>query len=224
MQLDIKKYSSNIFKMFNPNYNQYNFNEISNKILNQTVLVAANKKFRICEIEMYLNSESHPDTYTHSHKDQQSFGKFYFHKYSNNVYKSGTWKGLDIVLGDKSKYFGILIRSMVELDADNKEILNEFIEGPCRCVNKILEQFDSNNVSELFAKQFPNQTQIDFETNPQFKLEFSNNLGFEEIYEGPRIGLSDKYPEYMNKNYRYAIFTKKIKKNSKTFVKSQQIL
>ena len=40
--------------------------------------------------------------------------KLYFHKFKNGSYKEGTFKGMDISLGnsDKNIYFGILIWTM----------------------------------------------------------------------------------------------------------------
>ena len=78
--------------MFEENLTEQDFGKISTQILNQMVLVVKNKTFRICEIEMYLRTQFHPDLYVHSNPDQQNFGKFYFHKYANGTYKSGPKK------------------------------------------------------------------------------------------------------------------------------------
>lgn len=86
-------------QMFEGELTEKDFNDLSYKILNQSCLIVNGKVFRICEIEMYLHSESHPDEYVHCNPEQKSFGKFYFHKYATGTYKSGTWKGMDIVLG-----------------------------------------------------------------------------------------------------------------------------
>jgi hypothetical protein len=56
--------------LFDKNLNENNFLTISDKILNQIVLHVVNKKFRICEIEMYLKTLTHPDQYVHSNPDQ----------------------------------------------------------------------------------------------------------------------------------------------------------
>ena len=37
-------------------------------------------------------------------------------------------------------------------------------------------------------------------------------LDEEQMYKGPRIGLSDKYPEWRGINYRYVVMKNKIKK------------
>lgn len=197
--------------LFEQTYDHNDFEKIANIILNQLTLNVKNKKFRICEIEMYLRSDAHPDTYTHSNPDQQAFGKFYFHKYATGSFKSGTWKGIDIVLGGPDKFFGILIRSMMNLETC------EFVEGPCKCVNMILAQFGLTEVKELFQTDiYTGIKQIGL--NDAYICLNQTEMEKTKIYMGPRIGLSDKYPEYANKNYRYATFIEKIKKNRKTFV------
>lgn len=77
-------------ELFNENYTHEDFETISDLILNKMVLNSGNSKYRICEIEMYYKNNSHPDKYVHSNPDQKSYGKFYFHKYWNGAFKSGT--------------------------------------------------------------------------------------------------------------------------------------
>jgi len=194
--------------LFGQNLTSNEFGDISNQIMNCMVFRIKDKTFRICEIEMYLNNQTHNDPYVHSNQDQKNFGKFYFHKYSNGTYKSGTWKGMDIVLGNQDTYFGILIISIMDLDT------NTFIEGPCKCVNKLLEQFDCFDVNELFNKRANPNVQIDL-TDNWIRFEKNDLLEKKDIFVGKRIGLSDKYPEYQNKLYRYVIFENKIKKEKK---------
>lgn len=126
------------------------FLQISDLILNHTALFANRKMYRICEIEMYLCSEIHPDEFTHCHENQKSTGSWYFHRYNNGSYKAGTYKGMDIVIGNESAYFGILIRSIYDCTND------KFISGPCLCVNEIL-----GNYTEV----------IDFVNNGEYDLD-----------------------------------------------------
>lgn len=192
----------------------YDFTMIANKLLNQMVLKVNNKcTFRICEIEMYLKNQFHPDNYVHSNIDQQSWEKFYFHKYSNGTIKSGTWKGLDITLGntETNTYFGILIRSIYD------ESNGEFIEGPCKCVNKILELFECDDIKSLINLHFNPNEQVSI-YNDKLKISFDDNLIFQPIYVGSRIGLSGKYPDYASKLYRFCIYNNKIKKERKNLI------
>lgn len=167
---------------------------------------------------MYLRNDNHPDEYVHKNNDQLGFGIFYFHKYKNGTYKSGTCKGLDISMGDEktNTYFGILIRSIQNIQS------GEFVEGSCNCVNKMLEQFNNvKTVRELFDNYFPDIKQVSIFHN-LLKLDYKPDcLITQQIYKGPRIGLSDKYPEYKNRPYRFAIMKNNIKKMKKSLIEIQ---
>jgi 3-methyladenine DNA glycosylase Mpg len=206
---------------FDAIYLPSDFDQLAHHILNDLILVIDPpssvedgkmiKKFRICEIEMYYRNSAHPDEYVHGHRNQLNHSHFYFHRYNNGSYKAGTYKGLDITLGNENLYFGILIRSIEDTET------NEFIEGPCRVVNKLLDSFGVENVKEFMDKFFPGIDQIDI-FNPLLHLaEPTADTPFpeERIFRGPRIGLSAKYPEYRNRPYRYAIKTQKLKKERK---------
>lgn len=92
------------------------FAKVANQLLNGHVLWINSKPFRLLEIEFYLNSKNHPDTFTHGDPQQSKRGEWYFHKQGKN-YKSGTYKGLDIAFGqgDASRG-GILLRAMIPLN------------------------------------------------------------------------------------------------------------
>lgn len=174
------------------------FKEYAEKILNNTILKVKDKKYRICEIEMYYCNDEHPDKYTHCDVLQMEHNKFYPHRFGNKTYKSGTYKCMDIAFGDKKTqtYFGILIRSIENIDT------NEFYTGPCISVNEILSNYDMKEFKEFMEK---------YDIDKEFLLE-TQKLDHQDIFIGPRVGLGDKYPEYKEKKYRYAIKIKKIKK------------
>ena len=195
--------------MFKNNYTADDFDKLANYILNNITINSNGTKFRLCEIEFYYYNETHKDEYVHKSLDQKQYGKFYFHKFHNGTFKAGTFKGLDIVLGRSNTYFGVLIRSIKNIDT------SEFIEGSCNVANKLLSYFNVSNVKELFVQHYPDVEQISI-TDDKLKLE-KITLDLEPVYCGPRIGLSDKYPEFKDKNYRYAICIDKIKKQRKTF-------
>lgn len=192
--------------------NYHIFSELADQLLNHTLLIAQDKTYRICEIEFYYCGEDHKDLYTHCSDEQQLKCKFYFHKYKTGAYKAGTYKCMDITMSpDNKTYFGILIRSIYDIQE------NTFIEGPCRSLTELLKQF---NCSEV--KEFVNNKQLPLDIYDQTYGLFitdTNKLKQEQIYHGPRIGLSDKYPEFQNVKYRYAILISNIKKQRKTFVK-----
>ena len=144
----------------------------------------------------------------------QFFGRnnrFYFHKFGNGTYKSGTWKGLDICLGNQGSFFGVLIRSIAEIGADR------IIEGPCLSVNRILRHFSVGDVRTFVGQILEGKLDFDvYDDTKPIHLQRSLVLNREDIFSGPRIGLSDKWPEFKSRPYRFCIFRDKIKKNRKT--------
>lgn len=183
-----------------------NFNEIAEKILNQSCLMINDSPCRICEIEFYYYSNDHCDSYTHAHLDQLHWSKWYFHRFNNGTYKNGHYKGVDISIGDgKDSRGGILIRSIYD------PIDNIFIEGPCKVVNHILEKYLVNSISEFVDNQM--LSVIENQYNLILKdCEPGENQ--EKIFIGRRIGLSDKYPEFRDLKYRYVIGPVKKEKRS----------
>lgn len=195
-----------------------NFGFAANTILNNThICVTGNDgnvhTYRPTEIEFYYNGEGHKDHYTHGNADQLTKCKFYFHKFASGSYKSGTFKGMDITLSPDGKaYYGVLIRSVMDVNT------GEFIEGPCRVVNKFLCLFGFTSVAQFVKdKTIP----LDIYDTPEIHVihDCIKQDDTEPIYKGPRIGLNnDKYPDWRKKNYRCAIYIKKIKKEKKKFI------
>ena len=199
-----------MLKSFQPSHQ--NFIELADIILNKITLHANDKTFRICETEFYYCGPNHMDTYTHCSDEQRMNCKFYFHKYKTGSYKSGTYKGLDITMSpNKKTYFGCLIRSLYDVED------GVFIEGPCKSVNTILEQFGCKDVKEFVSdKELPLDI---YDDSYNFYIMDDDTMKMEQIFNGPRIGLSDKYPEFQNLRYRFATKISNIKKQRKTFQK-----
>lgn len=187
------------------------FDLIADKLLNRTAFEIAGCTHRLLEIEFYLNNEAHPDLYVHSNPDQLKLNKFYFHKFKNGTYKAGTFKGLDCTFGDTetNTYFGILLRAMINTETD------QVIEGPCNLVNYILKQYDVESIADLTENK-----NLSIRSN-SVDLIFTKTTDFElsDIWIAPRIGLSNKYPEYRSKPYRYVIFKHLIKKEKTKLIK-----
>lgn len=171
------------------------FPSMSEILLNHCYLKINNQKYRLVEIEYYLYSKSHLDSYTHCDPDQLLMHCFYFHKFSTGTYKSGTFKGMDLTFGnhDKKAYFGILIRSIENIET------GKLTEGPCNVVNKILQIYECESIMD-----FTNGNNLNiFENDQDFILVVSDELEERQLRYGPRIGLSKKYPEYQFRRYRY---------------------
>lgn len=178
------------------------FDEIADLFLNKSILSIDGDEWRICEIEFYLNSKEHPDLYTHSLPQQKNYGTCYFHRFKNGNYKSGTFKCMDFALGSDDFYCGVLLRSMFNPQT------NEFIEGPCLCVNKILSLCGKDHVKELDGSCL---------IDGMVKL-LDVNLEHEQMYKGFRIGLKPTHPEFFERKYRYITNKNKIKKLKKSLV------
>jgi len=178
-------------------------------LLQNYIICVNNNKFQICEIEFYINTESHPDTYTHGDILQKTFGKIYFHRMNGKSYKGGTFKGVDLTFGNENMFFGILIRSMYDINN------NTMICGPCNCVNMILALNNCDNINMFMGSR---QEPLDAVSDVGFRFVKSDIVFKDDIYMGSRIGLSDKYPEWKNKLYRFVSRINLIKKEKKKLV------
>lgn len=185
--------TSNIYTNQTP---EQKINTLAQHVLKNIKLIIDNVEYSLNEIEFYCYNTNHKDSYTHKDKDQLTNQEWYFHKYKNGTFKNGTYKGLDITFGDiKSKsYGGILIRTIEKLSNHSTII------GPCNVVNHIINETGYNTIDELVESLENNNV---FNTKNKFHLKISNNYDNRQIFDGPRVGLSLKYPEYLIKNYRF---------------------
>lgn len=186
------------------------FREIADLIMNKSVLVVNSRHFRICEIEFYLRNNAHNDEYVHGNPDQSKYNLWYFHQ-KGASYKNGTFRGLDIAVNKvPSGYSGILIRAIWDIEN------SIMIEGPCLSVNKILELYECSSIPDFIKQKVGNLTinsKLSVTANHHnFTIQNCPTLKPEVIYCGRRVGLSDKYPEWKDKPYRFLIMKNKIKK------------
>lgn len=182
------------------------FFQLSDEIINRSALLINNKYYRIIEIEFYLKSDNHPDLYTHCDKDQLRLHTFYFHKFKTGTFKSGTFKGVDITLGDKKTktYFGILMRSIQDTETGC------VIEGPCNVVNHILKKYKCESIIQFLN----DESELNIFNNERNFTIVNYDYDSQSLWNGPRIGLGDKYPKYRYNSYRFVldkIYIKKLK-------------
>ena len=189
-----------------------NFEFIANKLLNGTIILINSKRFRICELEFYLYDESHKDEYVHRDPEQKRELCWYFHKFKTGNYKSGTFKGMDLTFGSMNRYCGILIRSILNIKND------KMIEGPCNTVNTILKKYKIESINEFTNNKILSAIQ----NRRRFIVQHSKNLKKEPIYSGQRVGLSDKFPNFRSRPYRFLIYPKRIKKQKRNLKKINQ--
>lgn len=79
---------------------------------------------------MYYSGGTHPDLFAHRDPVQLEDGRWYFHR-TRGECRGGSFKGLDIALGDGTAYFGILIRAVAKPDGT-------LLDGPCVTVDHLL--------------------------------------------------------------------------------------
>ena len=213
---DTLHHSTSLKEKFGGDLSPSDFDDIADYLINHTILLIGDKDvYMIRELEFYLYSDSHPDIYTHRNNDQKESGSLYFHKHANGTYKSGTFKGMDITLGNSNQYCGILIRGvrgeaptppkpprLGDTACSLREALIPLlgtidIDGPCNTVNHFLSHYGVSNLTEYSEKYGDPKTMIQFKHCDQSY----NNI----LTKGPRIGLGNKSEEYLNKPYRYGI-------------------
>lgn len=107
------------------------------------LVVGGSKQFQLAEIEFYYCSPAHNDVFAHQDPMQKEFGVWYFHRAGpGKAYKEGTYKGLDLAIGNGTAHCGVLIRSLRKADGS-------VVQGSCLCVNEILSAAGQKSVSEL---------------------------------------------------------------------------
>lgn len=172
---------------------QDKFELFATHLLNNCAMYIGSQKYFLEEVEFYYYSDSHKDSYVHQIADQKTSQQWYFHKYKTGIFKSGTYKGLDLTFGTPTSYGGILIRAI------QNATTQEYIIGPCNVVNHILKQLKLEQVQDLVSDM---KSQDAFSEKNPFYLKKEKNTT-NAIFKGPRVGLSAKYPQYMFLNYRF---------------------
>jgi len=124
-----------------------------------------NKKHRLVEVEFYFTCSKHNDPFTHGDKVQFTTGNWYFHKTGMN-YRGGTYKGLDISIGNSSKeYGGVLIRTIEQLATSDRSTI---VCGPCKSVDHILEVCSGPTIKDLVDHQMKNNIAVENQSGPLF--------------------------------------------------------
>lgn len=182
----------------------------------QNTFIINGKKCRIVEVEFYQT----PDPFIHGDLDQLEIGRFYFHRQptkdgSQGSYKGGTYKGLDITIGQKDRNIcgGALIRSILTPVG--------VIEGPCNVVNFILKETGHDDISSLIDNIFKIGKVLPVNINTEGACLRLVTDKYEEsrIYNAPRVGLTLKretqnmgmYCRHLMKEYRFTWLSGQIK-------------
>jgi len=119
------------------------FNEIADILLKKCILKVGTKLYRILEIEFYLFSDTHKDIIAYPRTDKEG-GEWFFHPSGVDLcFKSACkTKEKHFILDETENTFGgILIRSIVEVDADMKAVENGVVNGPIKCMDVLFKSF-----------------------------------------------------------------------------------
>jgi len=201
------------------------FGEVASTLLNRTVLVINKQPFRMAEIEFYLTHPSAmPDPYPHNDPIQVNRWLWYFHRSSGKSYRGGTYKGLDITIGDAPRFIGgILIRSLLGLvpaelePAQKKKKGNDaFVCGPCKLVDHILTLNGYDYAEKDATRNFVETTlkddlSVEAAEGKALYLRHStpdDRITPMELLTSGRVGLnpnktSEHQMRYVFKSYRY---------------------
>jgi len=190
-----------MLEKFRSGVNPSDFDEIADILMRHAYIVVDNKNvtYRIREIEFYLYCDTHKDLYAHGSPEQHLFEGVYLHRFGNGTFRGGTFKGMDLTLGNSNQRLGILVRGLISSD-------DQHIDGPCLAVNRILTHYGVADV-ESYVKRCV----ADAGCNREEAVQRFVSTGFLEngreiqLIKGERIGLSNKYPAYRHLPYRYGI-------------------
>jgi hypothetical protein len=177
-------------------------------LLNGADLVANGVGYRFVELEAYYHGPGHPDPFAHRDPVQLEDGRWYFHK-TRGEYRGGSFKGLDLSLGDGTAFFGVLIRGVVGPD-------DVLIDGPSLTVDHLLARTGSGSVAALDAavggrKAWDPACPVSVRDRAEPRAD--------AVYATSRVGLSLKRargvpaaPRYVGKPYRYLTEPRRVTK------------
>lgn len=175
------------------------FAEVANRLLNGTDFVVAGDRYRFAELEMYYSGGAHPDLFAHRDPVQLEAGRWYFHR-TRGEYRGGSFKGLDIALGDGTAYFGILIRALVAADGT-------VLDGPCVTVDHLLAKTKTATVAALDG--VINARSV-WDTSSPLHIVDAEPPRTAQVYPCSRVGLSLKKakgkadaPRFVARPYRF---------------------
>ena len=191
------------------------FKELAELVLRDLVLVAGNERFRIREIEFYLNSAIHPDPFVHCDERQLTSGRWYFHSRGGN-FRGGTFKGVDITFGGQEEHGGLLIRS---IESEARGLIN----GVCLCAEAMLASTEPDTIAELHALV---STMHVWDPLSPLRLEATardNSALFSSMRVGLSLKRADEHPKMLKRlasSYRFLNAPKAIKKGRMEFALS----
>ena len=168
------------------------FADIIGHLLNATDFLVNGTPYRFAELEAYYHGPGHLDLFAHRDPLQRENGRWYFHR-TRGEYRSGSFKGLDLALGDGISHFGILIRSI--LDSSGK-----LIYGPSLTVDHLLSQTKVKDVASLDEMISGRPV---WDTSSPLAIRESPTTRTANVYSSSRVGLSLKKAREMQEAPRF---------------------
>jgi hypothetical protein len=175
------------------------FSAIADTLMNGTRMFVGREPHRLVEIEFYYHGAGHLDAFAHRDPIQLHCGRWYFHR-TNGVYRSGSFKGLDLAFGDGTAHAGVLLRGLETPDG-------QLIDGPSLLVDHLLDRTGAETVSKL--DKAIGERVAWAEDNP-LSLRQVAETERREPYRSGRVGLTLKkakptsdLPRFLLRNYRY---------------------
>lgn len=185
------------------------FRAIAELLLARTTLYIAGAPHRLAEIEFYWDGPGHRDPFTHGDPEQRRTGAWYFHRERGGAFKGGSFKGVDIALGDDDTAAGVLIRGARAADG-------AVLDGSCVFVDHVLARAGARSIAALVAG-FAGA--IDAADGSPLYLAADREPGeAPRIFAAPRVGLTLKKgatPErqqFIARPYRFLSEPRAIKK------------
>ena len=184
------------------------FGQIADRLLNGTELLVGGEPHRFVEVEFYCFAAEHPDPFTHRDLLQRQCGRWYFHRV-RGVYKSGSFKGLDLTFGDGVMFGGILVRGIATPDG-------AVIDGPSRLVDHLLARTETVSVAELDEAS---ASAAAWESDNPLSLRWLDPSETRAPLRTARVGLALKrvsalaeYSRYLMRPYRFLAEPRQVRK------------
>ncbi len=175
------------------------FATIAHRLLNEADFVVAGQRYRFAELEMYYSGWGHSDLFAHRDPVQLEDGRWYFHR-TRGEYRGGSFKGLDLALGDGASFFGILIRTVVAADGT-------MLDGPCVTVDHLLAKTKTASVAALDS--LINSRSL-WDTTAPIHVVDAQTPRTAPVFASSRVGLSLKKakgkpdaPKFVARPYRF---------------------
>jgi hypothetical protein len=184
------------------------FDAIAGRLLCGCRLMVAGEAYRLTEVEMYYHGGTHLDPFSHRDPIQKSTGLWYFHR-THGVYRSGSFKGVDLTFGGTEAFGGVLIRAF---EAEDRAL----VDGPSLYVDYLLARTGKASVALLDEAM---EGRPAWDPDNPLHLQWLSEMADRPILKTARVGLSlkrarksDLLTRFLLRPYRYLSEPRRISK------------